>query len=312
MDAKLIMTVEEMKNHENWLKMRTAGIGGSDAGTIMGMNPYKSPYQLWLEKTGQVEPEDISGKESVYWGTILESPVADEFARRTEKRVKRSGMMQSIHDPWMLANVDRLVIGERAGLECKTTNAFSVKDWDDDQLPDTYYWQCQHYMMTTGLSVWYIAVLIGGQNFQYKAIPRCDSDINALYDAERIFWDVNVKGGVMPDIDGSTATENALKERYPGGKDDPVELSSKAAELLDMYLNFKAQVKEAKAKQDEMQNKICAMMGNFEIAIIGDKTVKWTPTTGRTTLDSKKLKADHPDIFKQYSKAGKPNRRFTV
>lgn len=74
MNARLIMTVEEMQNHEAWLGMRNKGIGGSDAGVIMGDNQWKSKYQLWLEKTGQAEPEDISGKESVYWGTVLEAP----------------------------------------------------------------------------------------------------------------------------------------------------------------------------------------------------------------------------------------------
>ncbi len=98
MDAKLIMTVEQMKDRSVWLETRNSGIGGSDAGAIMGMNPWKSKYQLWLEKTGQAEPEDLSGKESVYWGTVLETAVADRFSELTGKKLRRAGMMATYWD----------------------------------------------------------------------------------------------------------------------------------------------------------------------------------------------------------------------
>ena len=178
MDAELIMTVKQMQDRDAWLKMRMAGIGGSDAGTIVGDNPWKSSYALWLEKTGQIVPEDISDKEPVYWGTALEDIVAKEFTKRTGKRVRRCGTMQNTKKRWMLANVDRLIIGEQAGLECKTTNAFNYKEWQDDGLPNSYYWQCQHYMLCTGLPMWYIAVLIGGQHYDFKPVPRNDEDID--------------------------------------------------------------------------------------------------------------------------------------
>lgn len=123
--AKLIMTVEEMQNRSKWLKMRKAGIGGSEAAAIVGLNPWKSAFQLWMEKTGQVEPEDLSDNEYVYWGNVLEQAVADRFCELTGKKVQRRGMLQDDEYPYMLASVDRMVVGENAGLECKTTNAFN-------------------------------------------------------------------------------------------------------------------------------------------------------------------------------------------
>ena len=129
--CNLIMKASEMEDRAAWLKLRNKGLGGSDAGIIVGVNPWKSPYQLWLEKTGQVEPEDISEKEAVYWGTQLEDMVAREFTKRTGKKVQRHGMLESVAYPFLLANVDRLVIGEDAGLECKTTSAFKYKDWGE-------------------------------------------------------------------------------------------------------------------------------------------------------------------------------------
>lgn len=310
MNAKLIMTVEQMKDRDVWRQTRNLGIGGSDAGAIMGMNPWKSKYQLWLEKTGQAEPEDISGKESVYWGTVLEAPVADRFAELTGKKIRRAGMMQNVKDPWMLANVDRLIVGEKAGLECKCTNAFSVKDWKEDNLPDSYYWQCQHYMMTTGLPVWYIAVLIGGNSFDYKAVPRHDDDIKALYEAEEEFWLKNVKEGIMPDIDGSELTQKALEAQYPGKNSDPIELPSEAAAILQLYYDFDKQYKEAKAAAEEQKNKLCAMLGDYEIGFIGDKKITWKRYDGRITVNAKKLKKDYPEIYKQVTTQGKPFRKF--
>ena len=117
MDAELIMTVKETEDRNAWLKMRTQGIGGSDASIIAGMNRWKSPFQLWQEKTGQVEPEELDDNEYIYWGRVLEQAVADRFSELTGKKVHKQGMLRNKEYPWMLANVDRMVVGEDAGLE---------------------------------------------------------------------------------------------------------------------------------------------------------------------------------------------------
>lgn len=312
MQTQLVMTVEQMKDRDAWLAKRQAGIGGSDAGAIMGDNAWKSPYQLWLEKTGQVEPADLSDKESVQWGIKQEPLVAEEFEARTGKRVRRAGMLQSVTEPWLLADVDRLIVGEKAGLEIKTTNAFSRKEWDEDNLPDSYYWQCQHYMLVTGLPLWYIAVLIGGQHFRYKEIPRNDEKIAELFEAEKEFWHVNVKQGIMPDIDGSTSTKNAIDSQFQGGNDSVIELPSEAAMILELLDNFKGQEKDVKAKIQEQKNKLALMLGDYEVGVIGDRKVTYKTTKGRVTVDSKKLKADYPDVYAACMKQGKPSRILKV
>lgn len=311
MDAKLIMTVQDGTNRDAWLKLRTMGIGGSDAGTIVGDNPWKSPYALWLEKTGQLVPEDISGTDPVYWGTTLEDIVAREFTKRTGKRVRRCGTMQSNDVPWMLANVDRLIIGEKAGLECKTTNAFNIKAWQDDGLPNAYYWQCQHYMMVTGLSAWYIAVLIGGQHYDYKRIPRNDDDIDYLAQKEKEFWD-RVQTMTPPPIDGSRSTTEAIQDQYPGGQTEPVELPQEAAEALALIDNAKAERKRLDDVIMTQENVIKCLMGDDEIATIGDRKVTWKNQKGRIAVDTKKLKKEFPDVYEACMKQGKPTRRFLV
>jgi putative phage-type endonuclease len=311
-NCDLILSVREAeKNHDKWLKTRTMGIGGSDAGTIVGDNPWKSPYALWLEKTGQLVPEDISGTDPVYWGTTLEDIVAREFTKRTGKRVRRCGTMQSNDVPWMLANVDRLIIGEKAGLECKTTNAFNIKAWQDDGLPNAYYWQCQHYMMVTGLPTWYIAVLIGGQHYDYKCIPRNDDDIDYLAQKEEEFWNM-VQTMTPPPIDGSRSTTEAIQSQYPGGQTEPVELPQEAADALALIDSAKAERKRLDDVIMTNENIIKCLMGDDEIAAIGDRKVTWKNQKGRITVDTKKLKKEFPDVYEACMKQGKPTRRFLV
>jgi putative phage-type endonuclease len=98
-----------------------------------------------------VEPEDLSDNEWIYWGTKLEQLVADRFCEVTGKSVRRRGLLKSDRKPFMLASVDRVVVGENAGLECKTANSYASKEWEGDNVPDTYYAQCQHYMAVTGM-----------------------------------------------------------------------------------------------------------------------------------------------------------------
>lgn len=312
MNTKLIMTVEEMQDRKKWEAMRNIGIGGSDASTIAGINRWKSPYQLWLEKTRQVEPEDISDNEYVYWGTVLEQLVADRFCELTGKKVRKCGMMQSLTHEFMLANVDRLVVGENAGLECKTANGFKAKEWEGDNVPDSYYLQCQHYMAVTGCEKWYIACLIGGNHFVWKEIPRNEDDITALIEAEGVFWEDNVKVGLMPDVDGSKSCSQALAERFPGGVTDSITLPKEADELLAEIDELNEAADRIKEQIESKKNGIKLMLGDHEIAYAGERKVTWKTQAGRTTIDSKKLKAEMPDVYEKYSKQGNPIRVFKI
>ena len=312
MNAKLITTVEEMKDHKAWEKLRNIGIGGSDAAIIAGLNRWKSPFKLWQEKTGQVEPEDLSDNEYVYWGTVLEQAVANRFTELTGLKVKKCGTLQSLDYPFMIANVDRLVVGENAGLECKTANGFKAKEWEGDNVPDGYYLQCQHYMAVTGCEKWYIACLIGGNHFVWKEIPRNEEDKTALIAAERAFWEDNVKGGIMPDVDGSKSCSQALAERFPGGVTDSITLPKEADELLAEIDELNEAADRIKEQIESKKNGIKLMLGDHEVAYAGERKVTWKTQAGRTTIDSKKLKAEMPDVYEKYSKQGNQIRVFKI
>lgn len=319
MAAKLILPISEMeKSREKWLELRNTGIGGSDAAAICGMSPWKSIFQLWLEKTGQADPEDLSDNEPIYWGNVLEDVVAREFTKRTGKKVQRRGLMQSVEYPFLLASVDRILVSENAGLECKTASGFKAKLWEGDEIPDAYYCQCQHYMMVTGCDKWYIAVLIGGQRFVWKEVPRCQPDIDMLLTQERIFWEENVTQNIMPPVvDGSDSCRIALGKAYKGGDTEPIELSKNYGEMFDNIERLKAQIDICEKEIELNKNKLRQAMGNHENAILRDEKgathrITWKTQNGRATFDSKALKRDYPQTYEQYLKAGKPTRVLRI
>ena len=193
-------------SREEWVQSRKDSIGGSDAASLLGLNPYSSPYALWAEKTGAIEPEDISEREAVRLGNYLEPYVAQRFTEITGKKVRRENYILKNSDyPWAHANVDRLVVGEKAGLECKTTSALNLKKFKNGEYPANYYCQCMHYMAVTGYEKWYLAVLIGNHDFRIFEIHRDEDEIAALMAAEEQFWSC-VTSNTPPAIDGLPAT----------------------------------------------------------------------------------------------------------
>ena len=320
MECDLIMTAADMEaSREKWLEVRRDSIGGSEAAAIMGLSPWKSAYTLWLEKTGQLQEENKeenkADNEAVHFGSLLENIVAAEFCHREGKKVKKCGLYRSREFPFLTGSFDRLVIGENAGLECKTTSAYARDKWDDGQIPPAYYVQCQHYMLVSGLPRWYIACLVGGNHFVSWIVERDEKDIATLLEAEQAFWD-KVQRGVMPDIDGSDSTTSSLKEIYKGGSVEPITLPASTSDLLQRWDELKRLETDLKGQKQEVQNKLCALLGDNEVGIVGEgeaaRKVSWKTTAGRTTIDTKALKADLPDVFEKYSKAGSSSRRFTA
>lgn len=309
MQASVLVKTADMSRDE-WLKARMNGIGGSDAAVVAGLSKYKSPVGLWLEKTGQVEPEEAG--EAAYWGTVLEDIVAKEFEARTGLKVRRRNAIL-VHSKYkfMFANVDRLIVGKEIGLECKTASEYLKVRWVDNEVPDEYYVQCQHYMAVTGYKAWYIAVLIGGNKFQYKLVERDDAFIEALIKIEADFWK-HVADGTMPPVDGTDASTDALKMLYPESDGREIILNSNADAWIQAYELAEKAEKEAKERKELAKNKLCEMLGNAERGRYGERIVCWSTVKGRTTVDSKILKSKYPEIYQQVSKTSAATRRFSL
>ncbi|PFC44731.1 hypothetical protein COJ11_31330 [Bacillus cereus] len=310
MQAKVLVNTLNM-DHAQWLQARTQGIGGSDVSAIAGLNKWKSAVQVFLEKTQAIEKEDIQS-EAAYFGNVLEEVVAKEFAKRTDLKVqRRNAILQHPEYPWMLANVDRLIVGKKNGLECKIASEYLKKEWRDEEVPAAYLLQCQHYMAVTGYEAWWIAVLIGGNKFVHKKIERDEELIQYLIDIEKDFWLNNVEKNEPPMFDGSDASTDLLKHLYLESITDSfVSLGKQEELLIEARDQVDREIKVLQEQKAEYENKIKAKLGTNEVGGTENYKVYWKSyITNR--FDSKRFKADHPDLYEQYVKESK-SRKFTV
>ncbi len=293
-----------------WLKERQCGIGGSDVGAILGVNKYKTPFEVYLEKT---EPITEVGEqsESAYWGDQFEEVVAKEFEKRTGKKVRRDRKHYKHKEySFMVANIDRKVVGENAILECKTANQYLANEWQDDEVPASYLLQVQHYLFVTGAEVGYIAVLIGGQKFVWKEVQRDEELIEVIIEAEKEFWKM-VQDKTPPALDGSSAAEKYLKERYKEAEEDKsIELGFEYKDKIKTYLDMKVQLKNFETQVKELENQIKFEIGNAEYAHAPGYSLSWKNVSS-AKVDSKKLKSEYPEIYDKVIKESK-SRRFSI
>lgn len=283
--------------HQEWLEDRRKGIGGSDVATILGLNKYKSVYRLWLEKTDQIEVTSAQS-EAAYWGNTLEEVVAEEFSKRTGKKVRRRNMVfEHPKYPFLRANIDRDIVGENAVLECKTANQYLANEWDDDEIPIQYICQVQHYMNVLNLDYVYIAVLIGGQKFVWKKMERDQELIDMITEKLVEFWTENVEKGIEPAIDGSKATSNYLTQRYLDTDENETELNSAFDEKIANLARLKGDKKIIEENITLLENELKQALGKSDatIGITPNNIVSWKKTQSKR-LDKKKLAEKYPDI----------------
>ena len=288
--------------HEQWLAFRRIGIGGSDASTILGLNPYNSLFRLYADKKGLIKA--VEDNEAMRQGRDLEQYVAERFTEATGKKVKRRNFMfQSIDNPFMLADIDREIIGENAALECKTTSAFAKSDFEIGEIPLTYYVQMMHYMAVMGYDRMYLAVLVLGKAFYWFTVERNEEEISNLILAEKYFWNTYIVADIPPELDGSEATEDTLNEMYPTEKD--VENTVYISEnLMNEYQQTKKIYDRASANLNAIKNKIQMTLGKCAYGNSSNYNVSWK-SQERNTIDSKKLKNIYPKIYKECLKSSK-------
>lgn len=288
------MSITKVKtaSREEWLKLRSQYIGGSDAAAVVGLNPFSSPYALWAEKTGQMP--GFSGNLATEVGAYLEEFVAQKFAAETGKKVRKcnQSFLNSAY-PWAIANIDREIVGEDAGLEIKTTSELNMKKFKGGEYPANYYCQCVHYMAMTGKQRWYLAVLIGNRDFRWFTIERDEAEIAALMGAEADFWEL-VKNRTPPVADGSRATTDAIKTIFAESSEDTVDLTLKLPALLQ-YIDLDKQIAELETLRDEAANRIKSFMGEAGGGECDGYRVSWKSST-RRTFDSKKFAKENPGL----------------
>ena len=248
---KIIGRIYSIVQWKEWLKWRTRGIGGSDVSVIVGLNKFRSVYQLWLEKTRQVIPEEEES-DYTHFGTMLEPIVRAEFTRRTGIKVRaKKALLQSEEYPFMLADLDGVIYenGDMCIFEAKTASTYKKEIWEEG-VPVEYQLQVQHYMAVTGAQKTYIAALVGGNQFFYYEVHRDEELINIIIQTEKRFWEENVLQGKEPVPDSSDATTDYLKQKYNSSNGETVELPVDALELCTSYDNLSEQLKAVTERRD--------------------------------------------------------------
>lgn len=284
-------------DRDAWLAQRQLGVGGSDAATIMGANPWKQTYALWLEKREGAASFD---NEAMYWGRALESSIRVGFSDKMALTVRPLSNSVFIHPdlPFVRANLDGAIVDnvpKALVYEGKTSNA--PDQWGptgSDEYPEQYLWQVQHYLAVTNAPLAHLAVLLFGRDFRTYQIPRDETLIDALLNNETSFWK-SVQDGTPPEVDpdGADALE-LIRHRFPR-KQATITLSQQALELAIVWQETKKEVASGKKRVDLLRASLeLAMEGHQVAAFDGDSEGRQLIITDTSTTIY-----DMPDDVKQ-------------
>ncbi len=304
---------------------RLTGIGGSDAGAIAGVNPYKSALDVYFEKL-QLKPEPEEN-ERMYWGKVHEAAIAQRWLELNcviNVMLKSpSALIRHYKHKFMIAHPDRLIVNEsndaaEGVLEIKTADQRQRIRWGapgTDEVPEEYLVQVQHYMAVTGLRYAEIAVLFGGNELLIYRVPRNDMLIEYLIKIEQRFWNEHVLARVEPPADGNAHAKSLLNDLYR--KDDGTEMvaDENLARTVKAYFDACSRIDAIEAEKSMLSNRIKQEMKTATILRADDIVVSWKKAKDSEVVDYKGIIESvgiAPDIVKKFTSTKTGSRRFLV
>jgi putative phage-type endonuclease len=307
-------------DRQAWLSIRQSGIGSSDAAAAVGLHPYKSQLELWMDKTGrQFDIKEPSRDEQLtsplHWGQVLEPIVADHYAQHTGFRVQRvNAILQHVEHPWMLANLDREIVGNDAVqiLECKTAGIYGAKLWKEG-VPEYVQLQVMHQLAVTGQQAADVAVLLGGHELQVHRIERDEAMIDQLISLERQFWTF-VENDTPPPADGTDSADQALRVLFPSDDGETIDLCQDEA-LSQAFADLQRVRKTldgAKREEAKLKHRLQQAMGTATLATFPTGSLSWKQSKPINRLDTKTLQKEHPALCADYLHAHPGTRRLVV
>lgn len=277
-------------------------LGGSDAAAACGLDPWRSPVQLWLEKTGQLPPRDET--EAMSWGTRLQ-PILTEWVNETTEYVTipeaANGRHQHAEHPWMIGTVDGMVASRTTAdlgvLEIETVGVRQSAGWDDEQIPLAYQVQGHHYLAVTGLGFVVYGALLGGNQFVVRRMERDDEVIGLIIDREQELWrKIEAREAPAP----SAQDTELLKLLYPSATGRKIVTLDHLPNVRRRYRLAKDGLKSAETAFAAVENEIKGAMADAEIATVdGLPAFRW-PTVLSHRLDAAALKKECPDLYANY------------
>lgn len=298
----------------DWHRQRQSGIGGSDAAAVLGLNPYKSLVQVYLEKIG--EYNKMVDNRFVYWGSKLEDMIAKEFQKQTQLKVRRNNfILQSRDYPFMMGDIDREGIdseGNHFVLECKSTSNWNSKQWEnEDDIPLPVTMQVVHYLIITNYSYGWVAVLIGGNDFRIKKIERDAELEKIIIEKESHFWKEYVEKKQLPPVDGTSASTDILNKMYPQAEAvSSINLKSENKQHIERRFQIVNEINTLKYEKDEIDNKLKQELQDNEVGILDNYRVSWKNITSNR-FNAKQFKIDKPEMYEQYLKQSN-YRKFDI
>ena len=301
---------------KEWLEGRQCGIGGSEAGIVLGLNPWKSRLELWDEKVNKTRRLDPDAEIRLKLGNILEPFIAEQYSKETGRKLEiREQKIHPIY-PFLLGNIDREIVDASDGrgpgiLEIKTKGAFT--DWDDE-IPMYYQAQLQHYLAIYGYRWGSFGVLdLGRMKLSVVDIDRDDEFISKMIKEEIEFWKL-VTDRLLPDVGKSISCQEFLREKYKISENITIDLTENedATKWAIMLKEAKEGIKTAEELETEAKNHLMSIMGNAEKGIGGNFTITWKSPKDKEVFNLEKFKIDHPNIYKKYVTNESQTRRFTV
>lgn len=316
--ALRLVSTKDMER-DDWLEVRRTGIGSSDAAAAIGLNPYQSQLELWMQKTGKadllptVDPSDDTSP--MFWGTLLEPIVAAHYTKRTGNKVRRvNAVLQHPEHPWMLANVDREVVGapDVQLLECKTAGIHGIRLWRDG-VPEYVQIQVMHQLAVTGKQAADVVVLVGGQELRIFRIERDEALIARLIVLEKAFWDM-VQQGIAPAGDGSDSSERLCAASTPwiaGTRSTSARTKHSTPRSRSCCWPGPNWTLRKSGKP------VCASiqmhMGEASKALFAcGGSVTWKRCKDGQTFNSSQFVQDHPALAQRYLSARAGSRRFCI
>ncbi|ALY08881.1 RecE-like exonuclease [Arthrobacter phage Galaxy] len=313
--GRLVLSAADYRRNRGlWLKARRSGLGASDTATILGLNDWSTPLQVWQEKTSTVPPDDSDTSEAAHWGNVLEHPVAVQTVKKHRhlgKIMPTPGLLAHKDHPWMLATVDRLLVDRgttgpvRSLLEVKTTSVLAYRaHWVDGIPPARIQVQVQQQLAVTELPGAWVTCLVGGQQLADPVwVPRSEEVIGQLIHYGGMWWRDHVEGMLRPEP--TFGDRGRLAELWPA---DAAADAITAGPELEQIIADLADAKRRKAVAEEQEQQAAfklktAMKERTGVVnSSGELLATWKKGTSRR-FQEKKFKADHPDLAAEYSPA---------
>lgn len=304
---------------EEWLEGRSHGIGGSEAGIVLGLNPWKSRLELWNEKVTKTRHLDPDAAMSLKIGNFLEPLIADEYSKMTGRKLEIRP--QKIHPKYsfVLGNIDREIVDGTEGLpkgpgilEIKTKGAWT--DWHGEDIPSYYVAQLQQYLEIYEYRWGSFAIFdLGTLKISCIDIERDDKLISNIIDEEIKFWNL-VEKKIPPTVDCSESCSKFLREYYKESKNVVIDLveNEDATKWASLLKDVRSEMRLLDIKEIDAKNHLMSIIGTVEKATGNGYSISWKAPKDKEVFNLERFKIDNPELAKKYITKEPQSRRFTV